>query len=211
MSRKRSSVLSTNSHVRKCKSQLCAGRKTATISSVSITKIKKTLEPHQVTAIRDTREKADISLDPLMVMQGTLTTGDFSVKGLEHVVAIERKSLQDLIMCVGKERDRFEREIQRLLAYTSRALVIETTWETIELKRYLGEVHPNAVIGSLLSWSDRGLPIHLVGSNERAGRYISRLLFTAARRRWAESHGFVSAMISVDETPPEMLPNVLTL
>lgn len=163
-----------------------------------------------MTAIRDTREKAEISLDPLMVVQGTLTTGDFSVRGLEHVVAIERKSLQDLIMCVGKERDRFEREIQRLLAYPTRALVIETTWETIELKRYRGEIHPNAVLGSILGWMAQGLPVLMAGTNERAGRYISRLLFTAARRRWLESHGFVTEMISVDSEAPPLVDNVLT-
>jgi hypothetical protein len=35
---------------------------------------------------------------------------------LEHVVAIERKSLGDLIGCIGVERERFDRVVQRLLA-----------------------------------------------------------------------------------------------
>lgn len=173
--------------------------------------LKKTIEPSQVTAIRDNREKADIDLAPLNVVQGTLATGDFSVVGLEHVIAVERKSLQDLIMCVGRERERFDREMQRLAAYQVRALVIETDWATIELKRYRGEIHPNAVLGSLLGWMAQGIPVVMTGTNERAGRFISRMLFTAARRRYTEALGFLNAVAQepqVDIAPDSPVPDL---
>ena len=54
------------------------------------------LTPEQITAIIDTREQAPLDLAPLATITGTLSTGDYSVKGLEAVVAIERKSLPDL-------------------------------------------------------------------------------------------------------------------
>ena len=58
---------------------------------------------------------------------GTLATGDYSIVGLEHLLAVERKSLDDLLACIGHERDRFKRELQRLRAYRFRMLVIEAT------------------------------------------------------------------------------------
>jgi ERCC4-type nuclease len=68
------------------------------------------LRPEQVTAIIDTREQLPLDLSPLGSTSGTLATGDYSVKGLEHVVAVERKSLADLLGCVGQHRERFDRK-----------------------------------------------------------------------------------------------------
>lgn len=163
-------------------------------AQVQTRRIKKTLEPEQVTAIIDSREKIPVALNPLKTVPGTLATGDYSVLGLEHVVAVERKSLQDFIACVGRERERFDREVQRLLAYPTRALVIEGYWIDIELQKYRGQVKPAAAIGSLLGWMAQGLPVIMAGDHERAGRYIARMLFTAARRRYEENHGFLMAL-----------------
>lgn len=153
--------------------------------------INKILKPENVTAIYDSREKIFTNLSPLKMEPGTLATGDFSVKGLEHLIAIERKSLPDLVMCVGRERERFEKEIQRLLAYQVRAIVVEASWDEIEMKTYRGEVHPNAVIGSCLAWITRGVNIVMAGDAKRAGLFIGRLLFTAARKRWEENYRFL--------------------
>ena len=68
------------------------------------------LHPEQVVAIVDTREQRPLNLAPLRTEAGTLVTGDYSVKGLVEVVAIERKSLPDLLACIGQERERFDRE-----------------------------------------------------------------------------------------------------
>jgi ERCC4-type nuclease len=145
------------------------------------------LKPADVVAIIDTREQLPLDLSPLRVERAALTTGDYSVRALEHVVAIERKSLGDLLSCIGKERARFDREVQRLLAFPVRALVIESTWPIIESGEWRSKVTPAAAIGSLLGWVAAGLPIIMCGDHQRAGRYTSRLLFTAARRRWREN------------------------
>lgn len=128
-----------------------------------------------------------LDLSPLQTEAGTLTTGDYSVRGLEHVVVIERKSLSDLLGCVGQHRSRFDREVQRLLAYPTRALVVESTWPDLERGDWPSKVTPAAAIGSCIGWIAMGLPVIMAGDHERAGRYVSRLLFTAARRRWRES------------------------
>jgi ERCC4-type nuclease len=153
--------------------------------------MKAELSPSDVVAIVDTREQAPLDLSPLRVEVGTLETGDYSVRGLESVVRIERKSLGDLVACVGRERERFDREVQRLLAYEVRILVVEATWSQIEshseaMPQWRGRITSSQVVGSLLGWQAAGLAVHLVGDHERAGRHVARLLFTIAKRRWRE-------------------------
>ncbi len=153
-----------------------------------------------VVALVDTREQSPLDLAPLASITATLATGDYSVRGLEHVVAVERKSLPDLLACVGRERERFDREVMRLLAYPVRALVVESTWPAIEAGGWRGEVRPQAALGSLLGWMAAGLPVLMAGDHERAGRFVARLLATAARRRWRElramAAGFEAGVVS---------------
>lgn len=148
------------------------------------------LKPADVTAIIDTREQTPLDLAPLQTAPGTLDTGDYSIVGLEHVVRIERKSLGDLVACVGRERERFDREVQRLLAYPVRVLLVEATWAEIELGGWRGDVTTNAVIGSLLGWIASGLQVDLCGDHRRAGQHAARILFTVARRRHREFVAF---------------------
>jgi DNA excision repair protein ERCC-4 len=149
------------------------------------------LDPANVIAIIDSREQTPLDLEPLTTITATLTTGDYSVRGLEHVVAIERKSLADLVGCVGSDRERFEREVQRLLAYPVRILVVESSWDAIEshepaFPQWRGKVTREAVIGSLMGWQAKGISIHMAGSHDRAGKHVARLLYHVANRRYRE-------------------------
>lgn len=155
---------------------------------------RKELRPEDVTALIDTREQTPLILDPLKTEQGSLPTGDYSVKGLEHVVCVERKSLQDLIGVIGAGRERFDREMQRILAYPCRLIVVEGTFSQIALKQYRGEIAPNAVTGSILGWMARGIPVLFAGSHEEAGKMTARFLFIAARRRWEESQALCESL-----------------
>ena len=160
--------------------------------------MKTTISPEQVTAIIDSREQNPLNLEPLQVEIGTLATGDYSVKGLEHVVSIERKSMPDLIGCVGVNRERFDREVQRLLAYSVRCLVVEGMWSDLECGEWRSQVTPAAALGSVLGWVASGLPVIMAGNHNHAGRYVSRMLFIAARRRWREARALVENVMEVD-------------
>jgi DNA excision repair protein ERCC-4 len=148
------------------------------------------LDPSNVVAVVDTREQRPLSLDPLRTELGTLSTGDYSLKGLESHVCIERKSLDDLLGCVGRDRERFERELQRMLAYPVRCLLVEATWAEIELGQWRSKVTSSQAMGSLIGWAAMGIQIAMLGDHERAGQFASRLLFTVARRRYAELRQF---------------------
>lgn len=145
-----------------------------------------TLRLESPTALIDSREQAPLCLDPLKVKIATFATGDYSLRGLEHVVEIERKSLVDLIGCVGRERERFDREVQPLLAFPVRTLLVEATWADIEAGDWRCKVTPAQVEGSLLGWIASGLQVELIGSHERAERFPAKNLFAVARRRYRE-------------------------
>lgn len=123
---------------------------------------------------------------------------------MEGEVAIERKSLPDLIACVGVERERFEREIVRLLAYPTRAIVIESSWRQLELGGWRSKVTPSAALGSVLGWVAAGVPIIMAGDHLAAGRYVSRMLFIAARRRWRSLQALSDSVQEAQSAPKVM-------
>ena len=148
-----------------------------------------------LTALIDTREQSPLDLLPLGTEQASLPTGDHSAKGLEHIVAIERKSLDDLLGCVGRDRERFDKEVQKLLAYPVRVLLVEATWPQIELGQWRGKITSEQAIGSLLGWQASGLSIHMVGDHQRASKHAARLLFTVAKRRYRELRTLLEAEV----------------
>ncbi len=100
---------------------------------------------------------------------GTLDTGDYSLAGLTDRVAVERKSLPDLVACLGRERERFEREMQ---------------------------LNPHSACQSVLAFTARyRIPFLFAGS--RAGaEYVCwgflRQYLESARKRWGnivKAHG----------------------
>jgi DNA excision repair protein ERCC-4 len=57
-----------------------------------------------------------------------LPVGDYSLPGFEDRVAVERKGLDGLIGCLmGKDRERFEKELARGRAYDLFCVVVEGT------------------------------------------------------------------------------------
>lgn len=151
-----------------------------------------------VTAIVDSREKTALNLSPLKSSITGLVTGDYSVQGLESIVCVERKSVEDLLMCVGNERDRFDREMHRILAYPTRAVVVEGTIGQIERGEYRSKVHPNAAIGSIMSWQAKGITFLFCENHETAGRLTAKFLFSAARARYRESLPFLNSIIDAE-------------
>lgn len=65
--------------------------------------------------VRDSRERTPFPFDDdkykgVILSEGSLTTGDYSIVGLENQVAVERKSLPDFVASISTGRERFERE-----------------------------------------------------------------------------------------------------
>ncbi len=85
-----------------------------------------------------------------------LATGDYSIDGLETQITIERKSHADYLGSVGRDRERFEREMERMKSYRFAAVVIEASWS--ELMQGLpgqSQVGPRVAMRTAFSWSIR--------------------------------------------------------
>ena len=99
---------------------------------------------------------------------GSLATGDYSLAGLADMVAVERKSLDDLAQCLGRERERFERELVRARGLDAFAVVVEGGFDDLAHGRYKSKLNPHSACQSVLAFSARwGIPFLFAGS--RAG------------------------------------------
>ncbi|HRR82454.1 MAG TPA: hypothetical protein P5532_12855 [Planctomycetota bacterium] len=136
----------------------------------------------------DTRESLPLGF--LGSAKVGLPTGDYTVAGMEGRVAIERKTLSDLFTCVGRERDRFERELERLAAMERAAVVVEGSLADVRHGVEFSRVHPSSVINSMIGWWARhGIAFWLAG-NRRDGRLmVYHMLRHFWQQRQEETHG----------------------
>ena len=60
--------------------------------------------------IIDTREQLPYAFGSRPVVRQALPAGDYSVVGFELAVAVERKTLEDFVHSVIRDRERFKKE-----------------------------------------------------------------------------------------------------
>lgn len=95
------------------------------------------------------------------VETATLKTADYSIKGYETEIAIERKSLTDLFGTLGSGRERFIRELERLSEFKVAHVVIEADWRTIlESPPERTKLSPKSVFRSINAWEQEFPTIH---------------------------------------------------
>ena len=120
----------------------------------------------------DTREQKPYSFNIYQAPteRVTLSCGDYSLAGFADRIAIERKSLDDLIGCLtGKDRTRFERELARAGSYERFAVVIESEIQDVSAGRYKSKMKPHAVLQSITAFYIRyGVPFLFCGNRDAA-------------------------------------------
>jgi ERCC4-type nuclease len=128
----------------------------------------------------DSREQQPYQFDRAVVK--ALAAGDYSVVGLEDRVAVERKSHGDAYRCLGYERGRFEREVEKLANYEFAAIVVEASLPDFLRPPVFSRVHPRSAIGSLLAWCVRfRLPVLFCGDRAHAEATTWHLLHKFAK------------------------------
>jgi DNA excision repair protein ERCC-4 len=143
----------------------------------------------EATILVDTREQRPLfaASDPdstIRSERATLATGDYSIRvedqDLRDRVTIERKSALDLLGCLGHDRERFVRELERLKEFPFKAIVVESTLR--ELLVADSQIPWNARLGSLCSWCFRfGIPIWFCDNRPLTQLVVERLLAMAAK------------------------------
>ena len=106
----------------------------------------------EFTIVVDTREQTPWVFETPAVRR-TLKTGDYSVLSLEALIAIERKSLGDLVQSLTWERERFVREVERLAEFRWRAIIVEAHMGDVTHGRYRTRATPQSLIASTLAIS----------------------------------------------------------
>lgn len=122
-----------------------------------------------------------------------LTDGDYSIKGLERIITVERKAPADAISSVmPPARVTFLKRCARLAQFPRKAIVIEATYGVMRssYEEYTeSHAHPNAVVGSYLAIQERwGIPVHFIDHHELAEEFVAHLLTKFYVRQWLRSH-----------------------
>ena len=122
--------------------------------------------------LTDSREQKpyDFQKYPVEAETAALTAGDYSLAGFQDRIAVERKSLNDLVGCLtGKNRERFERELMRARSYELFAVVVEANIQDVSDKKYKSGITPHAVLQSITAFHIRyGIPFLFCGSRDGA-------------------------------------------
>ena len=97
-------------------------------------------------------KKRDVPVEINVVLKH-LKTGDYSIEGMEDVIAIERKSVRDLVQTVSQHRERFKRELERLSELKHGIVLIEGDWRAALLEcRDKTSFSPKALDSLMIRW-----------------------------------------------------------
>lgn len=158
--------------------------------------------------VQDSREQAPFRFVgfPVTVEVATLEAGDYSLAGFMRRVAVERKSLQDLVGCLSGDRLRFERELARLRGFDAAAVVVEAPAYALRSGRYLGRLDAGAAWQSILAFSMRyRVPILFCQDRADAEQVTFDYFRHFMRDRWRELEAIAPALTrrtAGDAAPP---------
>ena len=147
------------------------------------------------TIIVDTREQKPYTFDcftNVRAIKNKLRFGDYSVKGFEYDIVVERKTLADYIQSITNNRERFIRELVEISKrYLQSAVVVEGNFNDIigirdssghsYLENHPG-VNPSSLLGTTLSIQcNLGIPVFFAGDRIGAQIWTLRFLMQACK------------------------------
>jgi len=138
------------------------------------------------TIVKDTREhdghgfnfRASASCSGMI--REKIDAGDYGIKEYPDLIVIERKqSVTELCGNFGKNRKRFERELERMEDITFKYIVIEDYWSSVKKPKYT-KMRYAAILGSIVS-IELKYGIHFIfAGNAKMAQDISRSLLIKA-------------------------------
>lgn len=156
----------------------------------------------KIILVQDTREQngyGPLFQTPHVV--GTLGSGDYSILGLEDLIAIERKSFQDLLGSLTGGRERFETEMKRARAYHRFFVLVECSPADILVDDFgkLSRAHPRSIWGTVCTWSTRYHPFIFGNDRATSARLCEGILFAYAKEFFKRADGVSRAAAKVEE------------
>lgn len=99
----------------------------------------------------DSREQRPLKFsNSVEVERVKLDFADYTISGLEELISVERKALNDLALSFGKSRDRFMRMVAKMNS-KHKFLLIEGSLANVYRGEYRSAIHPNSVVGTINS------------------------------------------------------------
>ena len=137
------------------------------------------MTPEPISLLCDTRESWPHSWARFLpahvrLIRGKLDTGDFCLLGHEAGFVVERKTVTDLLGCVGNGRERFTRELERAATLQGFCIVVEG--HLSDLLAETRAIHREAIIGTLAAWERRHCNIVFAGRQIVAAEFAWRYL-----------------------------------
>lgn len=107
------------------------------------------------------------------VERGALPVGDYALSGLTDRIACERKSIDDLVQCLSRERVRFENELKRGRGLEKFCVVVEAPWSALAAGRYRSRMDAGAACASVIAFTERYCPFYFLGDREQSARFVA--------------------------------------
>jgi DNA excision repair protein ERCC-4 len=129
--------------------------------------------------IIDTREQKPYEFPEFETVSQALDAGDYSLEGLENRIAIERKSMDDLVHTLLAGKKRFCRELAKLRSYDYAYIVVEGSIRSDVLAgRYKSQLKPEALLGMICAWELEFYPVCFKFCEDRIGAkaFVSKTL-----------------------------------
>jgi ERCC4-type nuclease len=157
----------------------------------------KTMVP-AITMLVDTREHLPYEFQGLVRIAGTirhtLPAGDYAIAEAPEIFCVERRHVEEfntIFSNPSDNRPRFLRELEPLLAFPHRFLVIEGTIQFNKAGGRLGQYHKNGMMDFLDGLTARyGIKIMYSDSREEAEERVANLAALHYAYHFAEQLGF---------------------
>jgi uncharacterized Zn finger protein (UPF0148 family) len=128
-----------------------------------------------------------------------LPAGDYTLLGMEKEIAVERKTLPDLVNSIIQERGNFISRCEKLASFKKKCFVIESTLSSLKTPYEESQAHPNAVLGSIIAAQERwDIPIHFLDNSLLAEEFVASMLSKYHAYRWLETNGYKRCIIEGD-------------
>jgi ERCC4-type nuclease len=139
--------------------------------------------PEGFCVVCDTREQTALFVPKapkgLVLVRDTLKYGDYSIRGFETCIAIERKNIDDLLTSVTSERERFKKELIVLSEYDRKYILVEGLESAVLCYHDNRKIHPNSIRWALASIEAKlGIPIHYAATKKDAERFVLDLFIS---------------------------------
>jgi ERCC4-type nuclease len=139
----------------------------------------------------------------VQMVRGKLEAGRLALAGMEGDAVVDRKSISELLVSIGPDRDAYQAELKRGRAAGRYLVVIEGSLE--QLIAEAPRIRPASILGTVAAWSRRFGPPVFCGSRELAAAFAFRALiqpYHEARKSLAaiEANGQTASKPDIPDT-----------